>query len=75
MAYFYFSVNLGNGRTLCLASLTDRKIEKCGQDIADTSGYFLFETRGSDSSGEVEIIARAVSEEAALRLRDMFNMR
>lgn len=73
MAQFYFSVNIDNDRTLCLAPLTDRKIAMSGQEIADTSGYFLFETRGSDERG-VEIIAHVVSEDAVFRLREAFNM-
>lgn len=74
MSEFYFSVSLDNDRTLCLAPLTDRKIAISGQEIADPSGYFLYETRGSDEAGAVEIIAQIVSEEAVLRLRDMFKM-
>lgn len=73
MTEFYFSVNLDNDRTLCIAPLTDRKIALSGEEINDPSGYFLFETRGSEDEA-VEIIARLQSEEAALRLRDMFKM-
>jgi len=73
MDNFYFSVNLGNDRTLCVAPLTDRKIALSGEDIGDTSGYFLFETRSSDGFA-VEIIAKVQSEEAAFWLRDMFKM-
>lgn len=74
MDHFYFSVNLDNDRSLCIAPLTDRKLAMCGQEIPDPSGYFLFERRGSDELGGIEIIAKIVSEEAAFRLRDMFNM-
>lgn len=74
MTEFYFSVNIDNDRTLCIAPLTDRTIEKSGQEIDDVSGYFLFERCSSDQFGGVEIIARLCSEEAALRLRDMLRM-
>jgi hypothetical protein len=74
MADFYFSVNIDNDRTLCVSALTDRKLAMSGQDIPDPSGYFLYETRGSDERGAVEIIAQIVSEEAVFRLRDMFKM-
>jgi hypothetical protein len=73
MPEFYFSVNLDNDRTLCLAPLTDRKIALSGEEIADPSGYFLFETSSSDDS-VIEIIARVQSEEAAFRLRTMLKM-
>ena len=74
MAQFYFSVNIDNDRTLCVAPLTDRKIMLSGQEVPDPGGYFLFERRGSEEFGRVEIIAQAISEEAAFRLRDMFSM-
>lgn len=74
MANFYFSVNLDNERTLCLAPLTDRKIAMAGVEVPDPSGYFLFERNESDNFGGVEIIAQVFSDEAALRLRDLFNM-
>ena len=74
MSEFYFSRSLGDARTLCVAPLSDRRIESSGQDVPDTSGYFLFETRGFDNDTEVEIIAQAMSEEAAFRLREMLGL-
>lgn len=74
MDYYYFSVDLDNGRTLCLSQLTNRRLVMSGQDIPDASGYFLYELHGKDESAPVEIIAQVMSEEAAFRLRDMFNM-
>lgn len=74
MAEFYFSVNLDNDRTLCLAPLTNRKLALVVDDVPDPSGYFLFERRGSDETGRIEIIAHVHSEEAAFRLREMLNM-
>ena len=74
MDELYFSVNLEDGRTLCLAPLTDRRIALSGEEIADTSGYFLFENDGRQGSERVEVLAQVLSEEAALRLRDMLCM-
>jgi hypothetical protein len=74
MAEFYFSVNLDNERTLCLAPLTDCRIAMAGIDIGDPSGYFLFETRGTGDNAGIEVIARVLTEDAAFRLRDMLNM-
>ena len=74
MAEFYFSVNLDEGRTLCVAPLTDRRITMSGMEIADSGCYFLYERRGSGELADIEIIAHVVSEEAALRLCDMFKM-
>ena len=74
MAEFYFSVNLDDTRTLCLAPLTDRRIAMSGQEIENAAGYFLFEQSGSGEFANVEIIAHVVSDEAAYKLRDMFRM-
>ena len=74
MDEFYFSVSLGDNRTLCLAPITDRWIAMSGENVADPSGYFLFEKHGSDEFGGIEIIARVVSEDAVFRLREMFKM-
>jgi hypothetical protein len=48
--------------------------EVSGQEIPDTSGYFLYETCKSQEPNEVRIIAQLVSEEAAFRLSRMLNM-
>jgi hypothetical protein len=70
----YFSKNLDNDRTLYLAPITDRDLERSGQEIDDTSGYFLYETCKSDAFGGVEILARVEGESAALKLRHMLNL-
>lgn len=74
MADFYFSVNIDSDRTLCVAPLTDRRIGMSGQEIDDPSGYFLFEKQGTGDFANIEIIAKVLTEDAALRLRDMFQM-
>lgn len=75
MDELYFSVELDDERTLCLAPLTDRRLSMSGQEINDPSGYFLYEQRGSGEFATVEIIAQIISDEALLRIRDAFNMR
>lgn len=74
MQEYYFSADLGNNRTLCLSPITDRWIAMSGDEVIDRSGYFLFEKAGSGESASIEIIAQVFSEEAALRLREMFGM-
>ena len=69
---YYFSVNLGENRELCLAPLTERQIEMSGQAIEDRSGHFLFER--SNGSLKVEIIAHILSPDAVLRLKAQFKM-
>jgi hypothetical protein len=74
MSAYYFSKALDNYRTLCLAPLTDRRVAESGQDVQDVSGYFLFEKRGCGEAAEVDILAQALSDEAAFRLRELFEM-
>jgi len=71
MAEYYFSARVDSDTTLCIAPLTDRRIELSGEHIEDTSGYFLYKVKGGCEPGEVEILARLTSEEAAFRLKRM----
>lgn len=74
MADYYFSALLDNGATLCLAPLTERRLELSGEDVADTSGYFLYQMRGDEGALDVQILAHVPSEEAAWRLKAMLNL-
>ncbi len=74
MSEFFFSVALNESRSLCLAPLTDRCIEESGQILHDISGYFLFEKNGTGDRAEIEILAQAISDEAAQRLSQLFQM-
>ena len=74
MAEFYFSVNISNEMSLCVAPLTRRRLESSGQEIEDEGGYYLFEKRGSGERAEIDVIAHIVSEEAAFRMRDLLGM-
>jgi hypothetical protein len=74
MAEYYFTTNVDNETTLCIAPITNRRLALSGQEIPDTSGYFLYETRKSQEPNEVRIIARVLSEEAAFELSRILNM-
>ena len=74
MAEHYFSTNIDNETTLCIAPLTNRRIAMSGQEIADTSGYFLYETYKSEQPNGIKIIAHILSEEAAFELSRVLNM-
>jgi hypothetical protein len=74
MAEHYFSTNIGNEITLCIAPLTNRRLAMSGQDIPDPSGYFLYETNKSENPNEVRVIAQIFSEEAAFQLSRILNM-
>jgi hypothetical protein len=51
-----------------------RRLAESGQEIQDVSGYFLFEKRGCGDAVEIDILAQALSDEAAFRLRELFQM-
>jgi hypothetical protein len=74
MSDYYFSVNIDPDRTLCVAPLTERRLDMSGQNVSDTSGYFLYEQHGEGETASIEIIAQVLTEDAAFRLRDIFGM-
>ncbi|MBP2230792.1 hypothetical protein J2847_004101 [Azospirillum agricola] len=74
MEGYYFSTNIDNDRVLCLSPLSNRKIELSGQELADTSGYFLYEQRGSDELQSIEIIAHVLTDDGVWKLREAFGM-
>lgn len=75
MAEYYFSVQVDSETTLCIAPLTDRRVELSGEQIEDRSGYFLYRTKGNDEPGEVEILARLTSEDAAFQLKQLLSLK
>ncbi|MCC8979172.1 hypothetical protein [Bradyrhizobium acaciae] len=75
MADYYFSAKVDDDTTICIAPITARRIELSGEKVDDTSGYFLFETKGGAEPSEVQILARLTSEGAALRLRQMLSLK
>ena len=68
---FYLSLKIDECRTLYVAPLSDRRIESSGQELANASGYFLYEKEGER---EIKIIAQFTSEEASLRAGELLNM-
>jgi hypothetical protein len=75
MSEYYFSAKIDSETTLCIAPLTDKRVELSGEKIEDRSGYFLYQTKGDGEPAEVEIIARLTSEAAALRLKEMLTLK
>lgn len=74
MEGFYFSARLDDERTLCLAPITERRLAMASEPVSDPSGYYLYEMQGSGVSARVEIIAHIVSDDAAMRLREMLKL-
>jgi hypothetical protein len=74
MPEYYFSKKIDSTTTLCIAPLSDRRIELSGEQVDDPSGYFLYKTMGLAEPNEVEILARLTSEEAAFRLKELLSL-
>ena len=50
MAEYYFSAKTDMETTLCIAPITDKRIELSGEEIEDRSGYFLYQIKGARRS-------------------------
>ena len=68
------SFDLGNGRSVHVAALARDTLEGSGAEHLGHQGYFLFES--SDIPGEkgINVLCKAASFEAALRLVDVFKL-
>jgi hypothetical protein len=69
MEEYYCDIPLTNAKVLCIGSITSREAATLEPDFCDGTGTYLYLADASDLRGEVEVIARVVSEEAAERLR------
>ncbi len=74
MGEYYFSKEIDSETSLCIAPLTDKRIELSGETIDDASGYFLYEVKGGGEPDEVRILARIASEEAAFQLKQILEL-
>jgi hypothetical protein len=74
MAEYYFSAKIDTETTLCIAPISDKRVDLSGQEIEDRSGYFLYAVKGGGEPREVEILAQLKSDEAVLRLKQMLNL-
>ena len=74
MATLYFSKRMTDSIMLCLAPLTDRRLEMSGEHPPDTSGYFLYQQEGRGSRARISILAKVENDDAAYRLRDMLQL-
>ncbi len=74
MDALYLSTESQDDTRLCIAPLTRQIIAATGSDASDAAGYFLFERQGSRPEN-VQILARVASEDAALKLARLLNLR
>jgi hypothetical protein len=69
------SADLGNGRSLHIATLARETILQSGAEHLGFSGYFLFEANDRPGEQEINILGKVSSFEAALRLADIWQAR
>lgn len=67
---------LGNSRSLCLSTLALRTVTESGAGhLGGDRGLFIYELDESRDRAGIEILAKAVSLEAAFRLIDLWKGR
>lgn len=70
----FLSANQEDGSLLCLAPLTNRQISASDIELSDGSGVFLYQQFGQNETTRIKVIARVLSEEAALMLQTAFKL-
>lgn len=73
MKQFLFSARLPDGNEVCIAPVSadvfnDNDVDSLGDD----TGYFIYEYDPQRSETGIEILAKAASYEAAIRITDIF---
>ncbi|QQQ17416.1 hypothetical protein JIP62_08595 [Brevundimonas vitis] len=66
MSDYYFSMALGNRRSLCISPLTNEELASGEGRPGNGLGYFLYERDEADDG--LNVLAKIVSEDAAVRL-------
>ena len=67
---------LGNSRSLCLSTLATRTVtEADASHLGGDRGLFIYEVDDSQPTAGVQVLAKAVSLDAAFRLIDLWRRR
>jgi hypothetical protein len=69
------SANLGNNRSLHIATLSRETIVNSGAEHLGFTGYFVFEADDRPEAKGISVLGKACSLEAALRLIDLWTDR
>jgi hypothetical protein len=73
MRHSLFSAELPNGRQIYIAPVSlDAFESNHAFSLGDDTGYFIYEINTLNESAGLEILGKAVSYEAAMRLVDIF---
>lgn len=66
------SANLGNGRSIHIASLSRETIVSAGAEHLGFSGLFVFEADDTPEAKGISVLGKVCSLEAAFRLADLW---
>ena len=66
------SANLGDGKSIHIATLARQTIIDGGAEHLGFEGYFLFEADECQTSGGINVLGKASSLDAAFRLIDIW---
>jgi hypothetical protein len=69
------SANLGNGRSIHVATLSRQTIVGAGADHMGFNGYFVFESNNTPEAKGISVLGKASSLEAAFRLIELWGLR
>lgn len=73
MQEFLFSAQLPDGRRVCVAPVSSDAFEENGiESLGDDAGYFIYEIDERETAAGIEILGKAASYDAALRLIEIF---
>lgn len=72
----FLSTPVEGNKTLCLSPLSARMYRDAGgRGLGGDYGYFIYEMDSDKPNAGIEVIAKAASEEAALRLYELLTGR
>jgi hypothetical protein len=73
MKHSVFSTRLSDGREICVAPISSDTFEaNKAYALGDDSGYFIYEFDKEHPASGIEILGKAASYDAAVRLVDIF---
>lgn len=73
MRHSLFSTRLPDGRELCISPISSDTFQANKADaLGDDSGYFIYEFDNDRPSAGIEILAKAASYDAAIRIVDIY---
>lgn len=75
MREFFFCERLPDGREFCVAPVSRDTFEaNRAHDLGDDDGYFIYEYDTKNPHAGIEILGKAASYEAAVRLMDIYTL-